>query len=81
MELEAAARRAVRQSHRDPEIGPDEPLVLDALEADQLVSAKHPYGRRRLGKLTSTLMWGLRLYVLLALVVVADRIVQVLRGG
>lgn len=57
-----------------------EPLLLEALEADQLVEAKRPFGRRHLGPATRVLMWGLRLYVLLALAVVIDRIVQVIHA-
>ena len=56
------------------------PLVLDALEPDQLVQAKRPFGRRRLGAGTRVLMWGLRAYVLLALVVVVDRVIQAIHG-
>jgi hypothetical protein len=54
----------------------DEPLVLDALEPDQLVDLKHHYGRRRMGTWTRVLMWGLRVYVLLSLIVVGARIAQ-----
>ncbi|HEY8863491.1 MAG TPA: hypothetical protein VIO37_04910 [Candidatus Dormibacteraeota bacterium] len=48
---------------------------------DQLVLLKHHHGRRRLGVGTQAVMWGLRLYVLLTLLVVVDRIVQAIRGG
>ncbi|MHB8572862.1 MAG: hypothetical protein ACYDAY_07900 [Candidatus Dormibacteria bacterium] len=63
------------------QLGADqEPLVLDALEPDQLVELKHHYGRRRLGAGTRVVMWGLRLYVLLTLVTVAVRAAQALGG-
>jgi hypothetical protein len=64
----------------DLEPDPDEPLVLGALEPDQLAAAKSRYGRRRLNGVTRALMWGLRLYVLLTMVVVADRIAQTVVG-
>lgn len=60
----------------------DEPSTLDALEADQLTAAKHRrFGRRRLGLGTRALLWALRLYVLLMLMVVVARIVQAVNGG
>lgn len=59
----------------------DEELLLDALESDQLSEAKAPYGRRRLDTGTTALMWGLRAYALLALLVVVVRVVQVAGGG
>jgi hypothetical protein len=55
----------------------EEPLLLEALEADQLVESKRPYGRRRLRRGARVLMWALRIYLGLALLVVVDRIVQV----
>jgi hypothetical protein len=63
-----------------PDVEREGPLVLDALETDQLVSAKRPYGRRKLGPMTRALMWGLRFYVLLTLVVVVDQVVQAVTG-
>jgi hypothetical protein len=59
----------------------DEPLLLEALEADQLVDSKRPLGRRSLGPGTRILMWALRAYVLFSFAVVIDRIVQVVRGA
>lgn len=59
----------------------DEPLVLEALEPDQLVTAKRPFGRRRLGARTRVLMWALRVYLLLELAVVVGRVVQAVRGS
>jgi hypothetical protein len=58
----------------------DEPLVLGALEPDQLVVAKQPFGRRRLTGSARFLMWALRVYVVLSLVVVAVRILQATHG-
>ncbi len=67
---------------RDCTADPDDeqPTILDALEPDQLVAAKRRFRRRHLRGVTRALMWGLRLYVLFALVVVVDRIVQTLVG-
>lgn len=60
----------------------DEHVVLAALEPDQLVAAKRQrFGRRRLGMGTRLLMWGLRGYALLMLIVVADRVAQAVNGG
>lgn len=62
--------------------GAGDGAVLDVLEPDQLVEAKRrPFGRSRLGTSTKILMWGLRGYVLLMVVVVIDRIVQGVSGG
>lgn len=58
----------------------EEELVLDALERDQLVHSKLPFGRRQLGPAARLLMWALRAYVLLALVVVAVRVAQAAHG-
>jgi hypothetical protein len=60
----------------------DEHAVLEVLEPDQLVAAKQQrLGRQRLGLGARMLMWGLRGYALLMLVVVADRVVQAVNGG
>jgi len=49
----------------------DASLVLETLEADQLVAAKRePVPRRRLKGPELALLWGLRLYVVFMLVVV-----------
>jgi hypothetical protein len=37
--------------------------VHEVLEADQLSEAKRYYGRRKLGRGTLVLFWGLRVYV------------------
>jgi hypothetical protein len=56
--------------------------VLEVLEPDQLVAAKQQrLGRQRLGPGARMLMWGLRSYALLMLIVVADRVVQAVNGG
>jgi hypothetical protein len=58
-----------------------EPLLLDALEPDQLVATRRRYGRRHLSGPTRALMWGLRAYVVLALAVVAERVAHAVAGG
>jgi hypothetical protein len=64
----------------DSESQTEDALVLGSLEPDQLVSAKHRLGRQHLGGMTRVLMWGLRLYVVVAFIVVADKIWKVLLG-
>ncbi len=56
--------------------------VLSVLEADQLVSAKERtrFGRKRLTGRTRVLLWGLRVYVLLMLVLVLIQVLHTLRG-
>lgn len=71
------APRRPRRAHASVE----KPLVLGGLEPDQLVIAKRLYGHRRLGRGTRALMWGLRLYLVLTLVVVIDRIARAAAGG
>jgi hypothetical protein len=61
--------------------GSDVP-VLDVLKPDQLVMARQRlFGRRRLTRWTRALMWGLRIYVLLMLVVVVYQIVITVHGS
>ena len=58
-----------------PERGQSDAWVLDVLEPDQLVEAKQDHYRRaRLGRGTRALMWGMRGYVLVMLVVVAYQV-------
>lgn len=61
---------------------PDERVVLEVLEIDQLVVAK----RQRLGRMpldwhTRVLLWALRCYVVLMLMVVLVRVMQAMHGG
>jgi hypothetical protein len=57
----------------------DPRLVLSLLEADQVVAAKREthFGRRKLSPGARVLLWGLRVYVLLMLVIV---VISVLRA-
>lgn len=50
----------------------DPRAVLSVLEADQIVAAKQGthFGRRNLSKGTRLLLWGLRVYVVIMLVLV-----------
>ncbi len=62
-----------------------EPLdeaVLQVLEEDQLVAAKENahLGRREFSPALNATLWGLRIYVLLMLVLVAMQVIQAVRG-
>jgi hypothetical protein len=65
----------------DLELRPD--TVLSVLEADQLVVAKeHPrFGQRQLSQGVRLLLWGLRLYVIAMMALVAIQVVNAVRGG
>ena len=54
--------------------------VLRFLEPDQLSGAKMRYGQRKLSRGTVLLLWGLRLYVVLMVVIVALAIRNALHG-
>ncbi|MGH9684076.1 MAG: hypothetical protein ACRD4S_10765 [Candidatus Acidiferrales bacterium] len=74
-----------RPSTPDVAGAPDEPnmndpsVVLSLLEADQVVAAKQQtrFGRQNLSARVRTLLWGLRIYVVVMLVIV---LVSVLRA-
>jgi len=57
----------------------DPSLVLSLLEADQIVAAKRGtrFGRRKLSLGVRVLLWGLRVYVIVMLIVV---LISVLRA-
>jgi hypothetical protein len=71
-----SVRGAARPNLKDPR------LVLSLLEADQVVAAKTQtrFGRRPLSRGIGAMLWGLRIYVLLMLVIVALSAIQTLRG-
>lgn len=48
--------------------------VHDVLEPGQLSLAKPRYGRRKLGRATLVLLWGLRVYVVLMLVLIGFQV-------
>lgn len=61
----------------------DPHVVLSLLEADQVVAAKQQtrFGRRRLSFSVRAMLWGLRVYVILMLVIVVISVVRALHGG
>lgn len=65
-----------RANLKDPQV------VLSLLEADQVVAAKQQtrFGRRQLGLGTRALMWGLRVYVIVMLIVVIISVLQALHS-
>jgi len=64
----------------DLELRPD--TVLSVLEADQLVAAKeHPrFGQKQLSQGVRVLLWGLRLYVIVMMALVAIQVVHAVLG-
>ena len=90
-ELNSDYARAA-ESHREVDVtAPDfkqitlkDPrAVLSMLEVDQVVAAKRRthFGRQRLSLRTRVLLWCLRLYVVLMLVIVAISVVRALHPG
>lgn len=75
-EATASESSYARADLKDPQV------VLSLLEADQVVAAKQQtrFGRRRLGLGTRILMWGLRVYVIVMLVIVVISVVHALHG-
>ena len=59
----------------------EEPLVLEALESDQVVAGRRRWGRRPLTRAVQVAMWGLRVYLVLMLAVAGVQIFRVLHGG
>jgi len=69
------------QTSSTPELDPL--AVLSLLEADQLVAAKQRthFGRRNLSAGTRLLLWGLRIYVVIMLVLVVISAFRVIHPG
>jgi hypothetical protein len=67
---------AARPNLKDPR------LVLSLLEADQVVAAKTrtQFGRRKLSLGIRLMLWGLRGYVVLMMIVVVVSVIQALHG-
>ena len=66
---------AVQDCDQTPEN--DDAVVRLALTPDQLVGAKgHAYGRQHLTAGMLTIMWGLRVYAVLMLIVVAYSVIR-----
>jgi hypothetical protein len=59
----------------------DPRVVLALLEADQVVAAKRQshFGRQKLSVATRAMLWGLRVYVVVMLVIVLFSVVQAVR--
>lgn len=57
--------------------------VLSVLEADQLVAAKERahFGRARLSVGARVLLWGLRFYVVVMMLMVAVQVLNAVHGG
>ena len=58
-----------------------EAWVRDVLEPDQLSTAKHPVGRLALTGKTIVLLWGLRVYVVFMVLLIAFQIWNALHAG
>ncbi|GAC1300445.1 MAG: hypothetical protein NVSMB27_40790 [Ktedonobacteraceae bacterium] len=48
--------------------------VHEVLQPDQLSTAKQRFGRRKLGAATIVLMWALRIYVILMVLLIAFQV-------
>ena len=55
--------------------------VREVLEPDQLSTAKMNYGLRKLNRGTIILLWGLRVYAVLMVLIIALEIRNALHGG
>jgi hypothetical protein len=68
---------AAQPDLRDPNV------VLSLLEADQVVAAKQQtrFGRRPLSFRVRLMLWGLRVYVLITLLIVVISVLRALHGG
>jgi hypothetical protein len=74
---EPAAAAEAKPNLEDPKV------VLSLLEADQVVAAKtHTrFGKRELSVGVRLLLWGLRVYVVVMLVIVLISVIRALHGG
>jgi len=61
----------------------DPNFVLSLLEADQVVAAKQGsrFGRKKLSLKMRMILWSLRIYLVIMLVIVAISVVRALHGG
>ena len=76
-EAEPAAAHADRPDLQDPNV------VLSLLEADQVVATKTRtrFGKRKLSLGARALLWGLRIYVFVMLVIVLVSVIRALHAG
>ena len=58
-----------------------ETWVHEVLEPDQLSTAKQRFGRRTLSRRTLVLLWALRIYVLLMVLLIAFQVWSTLHAG
>ena len=76
-EAEPAAAHVERPNLQDPNV------VLSLLEADQVVATKTRtrFGKRKLSLGARLLLWGLRIYVFVMLVIVLVSVIRALHAG
>lgn len=67
------------QMHTPPE--PTGTWVHEVLEPDQLSTSKPRFGRRMLSRRTVIVLWALRIYVLLMLLLIALQMWNALHAG
>lgn len=61
----------------------DPEVILSLLEADQVVAAKQQtrFGRKQLSLGPRLMLWGLRIYLVIMLVIVAISVIRAVHGG
>jgi hypothetical protein len=75
-EFDPTAASSAQPNLKDPQV------VLSLLEADQVVAAKQTrFGRRQLSFGVRLMLWGLRVYVILMLVIVMISVFRALHGA
>jgi hypothetical protein len=79
---DALRNREIAVSERPTDLK-DPRVVLALLEADQVVAAKSrtEFGRQRLSLAKRVMLWGLRVYVVVMLVIVVVSVFQAVRGS
>jgi hypothetical protein len=60
---------------------PPETWVHEALEPDQLSTAKPRFGRRKLSRGTLVILWALRIYVIVMVLLIGLQIWNAIHGG
>jgi hypothetical protein len=71
--------QAKSPNHTDAK--PAELWVYDVLEPDQISTAKPGFGRRHLSRGTVFILWALRVYVLLMVVLIGVQVWNALHAG
>jgi hypothetical protein len=72
-------RQATNPNHTAPK--PAELWVYDVLESDQISTAKPGFGRRHLNRGTLFILWALRIYVILMVVLIGVEVWNALHAG